>query len=111
MTILRSGEPPHHVVPQFESAATTSGDEAGTDGALLRALGVAVYLTDPSGRITDFNDAAVQLWGRSPEIGRDEWCGSWRLLWPDGRPMRHEECPMAVTLKEGETIALFEGAQ
>ncbi|MCW3474874.1 PAS domain S-box protein [Limobrevibacterium gyesilva] len=71
---------------------------------LLDALPVAVYTTDAAGRIKFYNQAAVDLWGRHPEPGRDAWCGSWRLYWPDGRPMSHDECPMAVALKEGRAI-------
>ena len=63
---------------------------------LLEALPAAVYTIDAEGRITFFNQAAVDLWGCRPELGKSEWCGSWRLYWPDGRPMRHDECPMAV---------------
>jgi PAS domain S-box-containing protein len=70
---------------------------------LLDALPVAVYMTDAKGNITYFNDAAAELWGRRPAAG-EQWCGSWRLFWPDGRPMRHDECPMAVTLRTGEPV-------
>ena len=69
----------------------------------LDTLGVAVYMTDAKGRITYFNEAATTLWGRRPDLG-EQWCGSWRLYWPDGRPMPHEECPMAVALKEDRAI-------
>src|SRR5271166_4328214 len=68
---------------------------------IVQNLPVAVYSTDAAGRITFYNDAAASLWGRRPELGEDWWCGSWRLFWPDGRPMGHNECPMAVTLKTG----------
>jgi PAS domain S-box-containing protein len=71
---------------------------------LLDALPAAVYTTDADGRITFFNEAAAELWGHRPELGRSEWCGSWRLRWPDGTPMRHDECPMAVTLREGRSV-------
>src|ERR1051325_10349450 len=54
--------------------------------AFLEALAVAVYTTDSHGRITYFNQAAVDLWGRRPELG-EEWCGSLRLFHRDGRPM------------------------
>jgi PAS domain S-box-containing protein len=74
----------------------------------LEALGVAVYTTDAAGRITFFNEAAADLWGRRPEIG-EEWCGSWKLYWPDGRPMAHEDCPMAIALKEGRSVRGYEG--
>jgi PAS domain S-box-containing protein len=65
----------------------------------LNALGVAVYTTDAAGRITFFNEAAATFWGRRPAVG-EEWCGSLRLRFPDGRPMKHDECPMAIALKE-----------
>jgi PAS domain S-box-containing protein len=71
---------------------------------LLQALPVAVYTTDAAGLITAYNDAAAELWGTRPELGSDRWCGSWRLYWPDGTPMDHGECPMAVTLTEGREI-------
>ena len=69
----------------------------------LDALGVAVYTTDSDGRITFFNAAAAEFWGRSPAVG-EEWCGSLRLLYLDGSPMRHDECPMAITLKEARPV-------
>lgn len=86
-----------------ESSIGAAADAAPQVQAVLDALGVAVYTTDASGRITFFNEAAESLWGRRPEVG-EEWCGSWRLYWPDGRPMPHRECPMAVALLEDRSI-------
>jgi PAS domain S-box-containing protein len=77
---------------------------------LLDALPLAVYTTDAGGRITYYNEAAAELWGHRPVLGKNEWCGSWRLLWPDGRPMRHDECPMAVALREKRPIRGAEAA-
>jgi PAS domain S-box-containing protein len=77
---------------------------------LLGALPVAVYTTDASGRITYYNQAAADLWGDRPELSKSEFCGSWRLYWPDGGPMRHDECPMAVALKERRPIRGAEAA-
>jgi two-component system, chemotaxis family, CheB/CheR fusion protein len=71
---------------------------------LIESLPAAVYATDACGRITFFNEAAAALWGRRPELGEEWWCGSWRLYWPDGRPMAHDECPMATTLKTGRPV-------
>jgi PAS domain S-box-containing protein len=71
---------------------------------LLEALPAAVYTTDAEGRLTFYNQAAVELSGRRPELGKDQWCISWRLYWPDGRPMPHGECPMAVALREDRPI-------
>jgi PAS domain S-box-containing protein len=72
--------------------------------AWLEALPVAVYATDSAGRVTFYNKAAVELWGRRPEIGRTMWCGSWQLYWADGKPMPHDQCPMAVALKEQRPV-------
>jgi len=75
-----------------------------TETELLEALPVAVYTTDADGRLTFYNQAAAELWGHRPELGSSQWCGSWRLYWPDGRPLPHGECPMAVALKEGRQV-------
>ncbi|APO68521.1 protein-glutamate methyltransferase CheR-type protein [Rhizobium gallicum] len=71
---------------------------------LMEALPGAVYTTDAEGRITSYNPAAAELWGRNPELGTDEWCGSWRMYRTDGTPLPHDECPMAMALKEKRTI-------
>ena len=74
------------------------------DHAVLDALGVAVYITDIAGRISYFNAAAAELWGCRPVLGDARFCGSWRLYWPDGAPMRHDECPMAVAVREARAV-------
>jgi PAS domain S-box-containing protein len=71
---------------------------------LLAAIPAAIYTTDAAGKITYFNEAAVDLAGRTPTLGSDEWCVTWKLYNPDGTPLPHDECPMAIALKEGRTI-------
>jgi two-component system CheB/CheR fusion protein len=66
---------------------------------IIEALPAAIYTTDATGHITFYNEAAVEMWGRRPELGDDQWCGSWKLYWPDGTLLPHDECPMAVALK------------
>ena len=78
---------------------------------LLDALPAAIYATDAAGRITFFNQAAVDFAGRVPEIGSDQWCVTWRLYWPDGRPLPHDQCPMAIALREGRSINGMEAAK
>ncbi|MBP1884609.1 PAS domain S-box-containing protein [Ensifer mexicanus] len=72
--------------------------------AVLDALPMAVYATDREGIITYFNQAAADLAGREPELGKDRWCVSWELRRADGSVLPHDECPMAQTLKEGRAI-------
>jgi PAS domain S-box-containing protein len=74
-----------------------------TEETVLDALPVAVYRTDAEGRITYFNEAAVAMWGHRPQLG-SLWCGSWKLYHLDGSPLPHEQCPMAVTLKEQRPV-------
>jgi two-component sensor histidine kinase len=71
---------------------------------LLAAIPAAIYTTDAEGRITYFNEAAVEHAGRTPTLGSDEWCVTWKLYNPDGTPLPHNQCPMAVALKEGRPI-------
>ncbi len=91
------------VTEQFRAEAALREQER-RFSEVLQALPAAVYTTDAAGRITFYNEAAVALWGLRPELGKSAWCGSWRLRWPDGRPMPHGECPMAIALKEGRAI-------
>ncbi|TGU15451.1 PAS domain S-box protein, partial [bacterium M00.F.Ca.ET.156.01.1.1] len=70
---------------------------------LLEALPAAVYTTDADGRITFFNRAAVEMAGRVPALG-DEWCVTWRLFRTDGTFLPHDQCPMAVAIKEDRPI-------
>ncbi len=71
---------------------------------LLEALPTAIYTTDAEGRITFYNKAAVEMAGRRPELGVDQWCVTWRLYRPDGTPLPHDECPMAVALREQRPV-------
>ena len=71
---------------------------------VLEALPAAVYTTDAEGRITFYNQAAVDFSGRTPELGNDKWCVSMRLYRPDGTLLPHDQCPMAVALKENRPV-------
>jgi PAS domain S-box-containing protein len=71
---------------------------------LLESLPAAVYTTDAEGRITFFNQAAADMAGRVPRLGEDLWCVTWKLYKPDGTPLPHDECPMAIALKENRAV-------
>ena len=71
---------------------------------VLDEMPAAIYVTDAVGRITYFNEAAATLWGHRPTIGTSEWCGSWKLFWPDGRVLPYGECPMAIAIKEERPV-------
>ncbi|HLG98634.1 MAG TPA: PAS domain S-box protein [Bryobacteraceae bacterium] len=71
---------------------------------IIEAIPAAVYTTDAEGRITFFNRAAVAFSGRVPELGTDSWCVTWKLYNTDGTPLPHDQCPMAVALKEKRPV-------
>lgn len=71
---------------------------------LLETLPAALYTCDLKGKITFFNQAAADLWGRRPELGKDMWCGSWKIYNIDGTVLDLDKCPMAITLKEGRAV-------
>src|SRR6516164_9996834 len=68
---------------------------------LLEALPAAVYTTDAEGRITFYNQAAVEPAGEAPDTskpGSGAW-GRLRLYRPDGAPLANDQSPMAVALR------------
>ena len=71
---------------------------------MLESLPTPIYTTDAEGHLTFFNDAAAELAGRRPELGIDQWCITWKLYRADGTFLPHDECPMAVALKEKRAI-------
>jgi PAS domain S-box-containing protein len=71
---------------------------------LIYTLNTPLYTTDMEGRITMFNPAAAELWGREPAIGKDLWCGSFKILRLDGTDLPLDSCPMAVCLKERRPV-------
>jgi len=90
-------------------AATKIRDSERRLREVINALPAAVYTTDTEGRVTMFNEAAATFAGREPQLGTDQWCVTWKLFWPDGTPMPHGECPMAMALKQERPIRGMEG--
>jgi PAS domain S-box-containing protein len=70
----------------------------------LDALPAPVYVTDAEGRISAFNEACIAFAGRRPVVGEDRWCVTWRLYTDAGEFLPHEECPMAVAVRERRPV-------
>src|ERR1700675_577600 len=72
---------------------------------LFDLVPVAVYVCDADGIIQEYNRRAVELWGGDPGQNGEKprFCGSYKIYYPDGRLMPHEECPMARLLR-GEKL-------
>lgn len=71
---------------------------------LLDNLPAGAYMCDREGLITYYNRHAAELWGRCPELNDhvDRFCGSFRLYSADGAPIRHDECWMALALRDAK---------
>jgi PAS domain S-box-containing protein len=72
--------------------------------AVLDQMAVPIYITDESGLVTYWNQACVEFAGRQPQLGEDRWCVTWRLYSMDGVHLPHEDCPMAIAIKEKRAI-------
>jgi PAS domain S-box-containing protein len=74
---------------------------------------IGVYACDSSGLILEFNHCAAELWGRKPVAGdpNERFCGSFKMLKPNGSQIPHAQCPVAdvlsgkiSTVRDGEMI-------
>jgi PAS domain S-box-containing protein len=71
---------------------------------VIQVIPAAIYMTDAEGHITFYNEAAAALWGCRPELGDSKFWGSWKLYWPDGTSLPHDQCPMAMALRQRQPI-------
>ncbi len=92
---------------QFERALQRSEAEFRN---LLEKLPAAAYTCNAEGLITYFNQRAVELWGRTPKLNDEanKFCGSFKLFYADGTPMRHDECWVALAIKEDKPYDDYE---
>src|SRR5688572_10879152 len=69
---------------------------------LLETLPAGAYTCDRDGLITFYNARAEELWGRAPALHDpvDRYCGSFKLFDVAGEPIAHENCWMALALRE-----------
>jgi PAS domain S-box-containing protein len=83
-------------------AALKSGD----NGLLsaLNSLPAPIYVTDAEGIIRYFNAACIDFAGRTPVVGQDRWCVTWKLYTELGDFLPHDQCPMAEALKTRQQV-------
>jgi PAS domain S-box-containing protein len=79
---------------------------AGPDAlhAAFESLPAPIYVTDAAGLVTYFNTACVGFTGRRPAVGKDRWCVAWKLFTSEGEPLPHDQCPMAIAIKDRRPI-------
>src|SRR5580704_4073452 len=72
--------------------------------AALEELPAPIYVTDADGLIVHHNRACIDFAGRTPVIGTDRWCVTWKLYTEGGEFLPHDECPMAVAIKTRRAV-------
>ena len=92
---------PEEILKLAVNAARNSGAELRD---MLDALRAPIYTTDADGWVTFFNRACIDFAGRTPSVGEDRWCVTWKLYSQDGVFLPHEQCPMAVAIREKRAI-------
>ena len=98
--LLISSVHQHELTEQAQNAEAALRDSEQRFRTLFELGPVAVYSCDASGVIQEFNRRAAELWGREPALGDtdERFCGSFRMIRPDGSVLAHEQCPMAEVL-------------
>ncbi|MCC9168409.1 PAS domain S-box protein [Pontibacter harenae] len=71
---------------------------------LIQDLPAAIYTCETSGKIKLYNKAAVELWGREPDLNEDRWCGSYKISDTNHQVIHQTASPMAQALQNGEPV-------
>jgi PAS domain S-box-containing protein len=91
---------PEHYLDTALNALSTDNEWR----AVLDALPVPIYTTDAEGGVAYWNRACAELAGREPQLGRDRWCVSWKIYTTTGDHLPHDQCPMALAIREKRII-------
>jgi PAS fold len=91
-----------HCLIELAASAIRSSPQVFPDA--LDELAAPIYLTDAEGTLTYFNNACITLAGRTPRLGTDKWCVTWKIYKTDGKYLPHDACPMAVAIRERRSI-------
>jgi PAS domain-containing protein len=96
-----SAADPH---PVLARAVDLVRDGSAADLAELDHTPMPLYATDADGVITYYNAACVDFAGRAATVGEDRWCVTWKLFTDDGEALPHDQCPMAVAIRERREV-------
>lgn len=91
-------------VAMISAVARAAADNDRVFVEVLDQIPAPVYRTDESGMVTHFNQACVKFAGRKPVVHQDQWCVTWKLYTLDGDFLPHDQCPMAVAIRENRQV-------
>ena len=96
--------PPQPNPQQFLDTALNALSADADWRTVLDELPVPIYTTDAKGKVTYWNRACVDFAGRTPRLGEDRWCVTWRIFTTTGEFMPHDKCPMAQAVRQKQVI-------
>jgi PAS domain S-box-containing protein len=65
----------------------------------IQSLSDPIYVCDAAGYINVYNNAAAELWGREPEIGKEKFCAAVRIRNSDGSHLQIDKYPIVQSLR------------
>jgi PAS domain S-box-containing protein len=72
---------------------------------VLDAIPIGVWMADATGRVTDVNRAAPDIWGEAPMSAGVQEYAAYRARWPEtGQPVQPEEWALARAVSRGEVV-------
>ncbi len=97
----------------FHPTAATGAERASLPAEslsreILKNLPVPCYALDEDGFLTFFNEEAARLWGRRPELGKEQWSGAFRLLTLEGKDLPGSLSAVASALRERRSVHAVE---
>jgi PAS domain S-box-containing protein len=107
------GEP---LLPSYRAAVADELDNvigAGADDfpldeklfhQILSELPVPCFALNEDGYLLFYNEEAARLWGRRPELGKEQWSGAFRLLTPEGKELPTSLSAVASALRERRSL-------
>ena len=97
---------PSQATADFIVGIALSAARRGNDSlfASLSRIPAPIYATDRDGWVTFFNESCIDFAGRTPVVGEDRWCVTWKLFLEDGTFLPHDSCPMAIAIKEKRDV-------
>ena len=71
---------------------------------ILSELPVPCFALNEDGFLLFYNEEAARLWGRRPELGKEQWSGAFRLLTPEGKELPPSLSAVANALRERRSL-------
>jgi PAS domain S-box-containing protein len=99
---------PAAVADEFDGVINSGSDDFPPGekffSQVLSKLPVPSYALNEDGYLLFYNEEAARLWGRRPEIGKEQWSGALRLLTLEGKELPPALSAVASALRERRSV-------